>query len=86
MTRLTKAIQRIVPLQHDNRMAREVTVTLYPGGTIGFKPLRSRGEEYTISLSSVYTSAIMADARTKIRASTREKKVNRGLLSLMRNA
>lgn len=45
---------RAVPRDHD-----QVVVTLYPHGTIGFRPLRCRGE-YMLPLEYVYIEAVKA--------------------------
>ncbi len=61
MTTLSKPIARrtVLDPKLTRRAAGEVTVTLYPDATIGFRKLRSR-QEVRLPLASCYAMALKA--------------------------
>lgn len=81
MTKLIKAVKRTA------EVGREVlVVTLYPGAVLGLRRSRTR-KEYTISLATCYTLAILQE-QDRIKAEKRKAKgqggrrlANRGLLN-----
>lgn len=77
MTNLEKPIRRRTTLLLDNRTrgrrVDQVVVTLYPNGTIGFRPARRR-REYIITLSHCYAAAIRAAALTNGKTNAKMQK------------
>lgn len=78
MTDLTKKVSRRVALLLDNRLqARNrdnITVTLYPDGTIGFRGYKRR-REYRLPLSVAYAMAIKAEAKEELREKQRQDRL-----------
>ena len=60
MTRLEKAIRRVVPA-HLMRQDRDVVVSLHPDGTVSFRE-KGRRTSYDIALSAVMWMAVKARA------------------------
>jgi hypothetical protein len=79
----SKPIKRKVLINTDNRIEPRpsdyYTMTIYPHGTIGFRANRGRSE-ITVSISSIYKMAMMAQLRES-KPARKTRKVNRGLLS-----
>jgi hypothetical protein len=78
MTRLQKAIRRTTDVGRET-----LVVSLYPGGVLGLRRLRTR-REYTISLQTCYTLAILQEQdrikAERAKAKGRKFRANRGLL------
>ena len=64
----------------DNRVKARpcdtVTITLYPGGIIGFRPARGR-TEYRLPLASAYRSAIRCEVEEEKRLKRASKKAKK---------
>lgn len=78
MTRLQKAVRRTTDVGRET-----LVVSLYPGGVLGLRRLRTR-REYTISLQTCYTLAILQEQdrlkAERAKAKGRTFRANRGLL------
>mgnify|MGYP001602384835 CR=1 FL=1 len=93
MTSLTKPVSRRTDLIMDRRVSArardQVTVTLYPDHTIGFRPYRARAKsEVRISMRTAYLIALREaekqkklDRRLHVVARGARKLVSRGLLA-----
>lgn len=83
MTDLTKPVKRRATIILDNRIkerARDkIVVTLYPDGTIGFRPSRCR-KEYTVPIVTCYRAALQAHALEVKKQKTEAKKQRRMVL------
>ena len=68
MTKLTKPVVRITTIltdhRREDRSSDRVVVTLYPGGLIGFRQLRSK-TEYVLDLATAYTLAMRIEVESK---------------------
>ena len=77
MTALHKSVSRRTTILLDNRLHSrsrdQVTVTLHPNNTIGFKPLRRR-HEFVLDLAVAYKLAITNEAREKLIQKQKEAK------------
>lgn len=77
MTDLTKKITRRVKILTDNRIAARqrdlVAVSLYPDGTIGFRPYKKR-REVRLPLGTVYVLAMREAANAERREKARKRK------------
>lgn len=78
MTPLTKPVTRRTELDPKlgGKERGQVSVTLYPDGTIGFRKLKRR-EEVKLTLSGVYSLALKAQAAADRAAKKKLKKVGK---------
>lgn len=61
MILLRKHLSRVIPLELKSGHPENMIVTLYPGGTIGFRHPRSR-KDYLLDLRSAYLLAATREA------------------------
>jgi len=61
MILLRKHLSRVIPLELKSGHPENIIVTLYPGGTIGFRHPRSR-KDYLLDLRSAYLLAATREA------------------------
>jgi hypothetical protein len=77
MTDLNKKVSRRVTLFLDNRLSvrnrDQITVTLHPDGTIGFRAYKCR-REVRLPLIVAYKQAIKAEAQEELRQRQAERK------------
>lgn len=79
MTKLQKAVRRTADVGRET-----LVITLYPGAVLGMRRSRTR-KEYTISLQTCYTLAILQE-QDRIKAERKKARgrrtlANRGLLN-----
>ncbi len=61
MTPLKKRLSRVISIELKRGRPESLVVTIYPGGTLGFRHLRSR-KEYLLDLRSAYLLAVTREA------------------------
>lgn len=79
-TRLNKTLTREIDLALDNTQPVPVMVTLFPDGTMQFRP-KGKARRYQLPLAHAYSQAVKASVVDERRVS-RPRKANRGLLSM----
>lgn len=67
MTRLVKPVQRRTTWNAPYGVAREVVITLYPGGVIGLREARRR-KEVQLQAATLYAQALLAERRAAKKA------------------
>jgi hypothetical protein len=74
MTKLNKAVTRLSEesMVRDCGRLKPLVITIYPGGTIGLRPSKTRREEF-ISAAACYETAI----KMRVRGERAEKKASR---------
>lgn len=75
MIPLRKRLSRIIPLELKSGHPENLIITLYPGGTLGFRHPRSR-KEYLLDLRSAYFLAATREA-DHLRATRRKSPTSR---------
>lgn len=83
MTDLDKAVRRRTTILLDNRMkARsrdQITVSLYPNSTIGFRQ-KGRRKEFILPLSVCYKLAIIETEKEERKTKPRRRQVRRSVI------
>lgn len=78
MTPLNKPVSRkSSTLVRDRGKVRELVVTLYPNGTIGLRPIKTRHEEIT-TLDSIYSLAVKQRVAKERAEKLAKKKARKG--------
>ena len=68
-----KPTLRVVNARVPHGVTPNIVVAVYPDGTIGLRELRRR-QEFRLNLGTLYTNALLADAREKAAAKRKNRR------------